>query len=101
MNEEYLVIASHQLEMITSLPFVHTARRSYQLGKEVRWKDGQSNLPTEFPLTSFSVGRRSRRHKLTDGLVGFLLGVAFMLAMIQIWGLTWVRFLAPSWKPGI
>jgi len=27
--------------------------------------------------------------------------VAFMLAMIQIWGLTWVRFLAPSWKPGI
>jgi len=41
------------------------------------------------------------RHKLTDGLVGFLLGVAFMLAMIQIWGLTWVRFLAPSWKPGI
>ena len=60
MNEEYLVIASHQLAMITSLPFVHTARRSYQLGKEVRWKDGQSNLPTEFPLTSFSVGRRSR-----------------------------------------
>ena len=41
MNEEYLVIASHQLAMITSLPFVHTARRSYQLGKEVRWKDGQ------------------------------------------------------------
>ena len=41
------------------------------------------------------------RHKLTDGLVGFLLGVAFMLAMIQIWGLTWVRFLAPSWKPGL
>jgi len=41
------------------------------------------------------------RHKLIDGLVGFLLGVAFMLAMIQIWGLTWVRFLAPSWKPGL
>lgn len=41
------------------------------------------------------------RHKMTDGLVGFLLGVAFMLALIQIWGLTWVRFVAPSWKPGV
>jgi hypothetical protein len=41
------------------------------------------------------------RHKYTDGLVGFLLGVAFMLALIQIWGLNWVRILAPSWKPGL
>ena len=24
------------------------------------------------------------RHKMTDGLVGFLLGIAFVLAMIQI-----------------
>ena len=29
-NEEFLVSASHQLALITSLPFVHTARRSYQ-----------------------------------------------------------------------
>ena len=28
-NEEFLVSASHQLVLITSLPFVHTARRSY------------------------------------------------------------------------
>lgn len=27
LNEEYLVGASHQLAPITSLPFVHTARR--------------------------------------------------------------------------
>ena len=33
MNEEYLVSASHQLALITSLPFVHTARRSYRLGR--------------------------------------------------------------------
>ena len=31
MNEEFLVDASHQLASITSLPFVHTARRSYRL----------------------------------------------------------------------
>ena len=29
-NEEFLVSASHQLVLITSLPFVHTARRSYR-----------------------------------------------------------------------
>ena len=37
-NEEFLVSASHQLVLITSLPFVHTARRSYRLGVLVnRW----------------------------------------------------------------
>ena len=30
-NEEFLVSMSHQLMLITSLPFVHTARRSYRL----------------------------------------------------------------------
>ena len=30
-SEEFLVSASHQLVLIASLPFVHTARRSYQL----------------------------------------------------------------------
>lgn len=49
VNEEFLVSVVHHTTLITSLPFVHTARRSYQLGKEVKWKDGQSNLPTEFP----------------------------------------------------
>ena len=27
LNEEFLVSAGHQLALITSLPFVHTARR--------------------------------------------------------------------------
>ncbi|KAD0299849.1 hypothetical protein E3N88_44480 [Mikania micrantha] len=31
LNEEFLVSASHQLALTTSLPFVHTARRSYRL----------------------------------------------------------------------
>ena len=34
-NEEFLVSASHQLVLITSLPFVHTARRSYRLSGPV------------------------------------------------------------------
>ena len=34
-NEEFLVSASHQLVLITSLPFVHTARRSYRLNDPV------------------------------------------------------------------
>jgi len=34
-NEEFLVSVSHQLALITSLVFVHTARRSYRLDDAV------------------------------------------------------------------
>ena len=36
LNEEFLVSASHQLALITSLPFVHTARRYYRLNDLAR-----------------------------------------------------------------
>jgi len=39
-NQEFLVGACHQRAPTTSLPFVHTARRSYRLGAEVRPSDG-------------------------------------------------------------
>ena len=39
MNEEFPVSASHQLALITSLPFVHTARRYYRLNGLVRSSD--------------------------------------------------------------
>ena len=35
LNTEFLVNSSHQLVLITSLPFVHTARRSYRLSDPV------------------------------------------------------------------
>ena len=38
-NEEFLVSMSHQLVLITSLPFVHTARRSYRLSGSVNNSD--------------------------------------------------------------
>ena len=38
-NEEFLVSVSHQLALITSLPFVHTARRSYRLNGPVKPSD--------------------------------------------------------------
>ena len=38
-NEEFLVSVSHQLALITSLPFVHTARRSYRLSDPVNNPD--------------------------------------------------------------
>ena len=38
-NEECLVSASHQLALITSLPFVHTARRYYRLNGLMRRSD--------------------------------------------------------------
>ena len=39
MNEEFLVGASQHLAPITSLPFVHTARRYYRLDVLVRFSD--------------------------------------------------------------
>lgn len=41
------------------------------------------------------------RHAISDAVTGFLLGIAFMLVLIQLWGLTWVRMIAPGWMPGI
>ena len=38
-NEEFLVSVSHQLALITSLPFVHTARRYYRLNVLVSFTD--------------------------------------------------------------
>ena len=38
-NEEFLVSACHQHALITSLPFVHTARRSYRLNGPVKSSD--------------------------------------------------------------
>jgi hypothetical protein len=38
-NEEFLVSRSHQLRLITSLPFVHTARRFYRLSVSVNTLD--------------------------------------------------------------
>ena len=39
VNQEFLVGASHKLVSITSLPFVHTARRYYRLNVLVRSSD--------------------------------------------------------------
>src|SRR6202000_2573531 len=63
-NEEFLVSASHQLALNTSLPFVHTARRYYRLNGSVRlsdWprKSGNTHLGPE--SCSNLVIRRTKR----------------------------------------
>ena len=65
MNEEYLVSAGHHPALNTSLPFVHTARRSYRLSGPVRlWDLGGKSvslfLPGELSRTLSFRGRRSR-----------------------------------------
>ena len=65
-NEEFLVSVCHQRTLITSLPFVHTARRSYRLNDPVRPLDwgnevGSPNeMPREVVQTLSFRGRRSR-----------------------------------------
>ncbi len=58
MNEEFLVGASHQLAPITSLPFVHTARRYYRLEVLVRSFDALEGAKIE--QTWASRGSKSR-----------------------------------------
>ena len=57
-NEEFLVSVSHQLALITSLPFVHTARRYYRLNGLVRLSDW-----------TLAAGNSSRRLKSYPNLV--------------------------------
>ena len=46
-NEEFLVDVVHQTASITSLPFVHTARRSYRLSDPVNNSDrGNAWIPS-------------------------------------------------------
>ena len=64
LNEEFLVSRSHQLGLITSLPFVHTARRSYRLSDPVNYLDCSRaqcvSLAEEMSWTLLLRGRRSR-----------------------------------------
>ena len=64
LNEESLVSRSHQLGLITSLPFVHTARRSYRLSDPVNYLDCSRaqcvSLAEEMSWTLLLRGRRSR-----------------------------------------
>ena len=64
LNEEFLVMMVHQTVVITSLPFVHTARRSYRLSNPVNISDrrllGQPLRCWKVKLTLLLRGRRSR-----------------------------------------
>jgi hypothetical protein len=48
-NEECLVSACHQHALITSLPFVHTARRYYRLNGSVRSPDWLREVGNDHP----------------------------------------------------
>ena len=46
LNEEFLVSVSHQLTLITSLPFVHTARRCPGLSRFEKYGDRCLRYPS-------------------------------------------------------
>ena len=64
VNEEFLVNASHQLALITSLPFVHTARRTYRLNGSVKPPDWGSQASRRTYL-----GKLVKPHYLEEGEV--------------------------------
>ena len=64
LNEEFLVNADHQSALITSLPFVHTARRTYRLDGPVRPRDCY-----QVPLLGLDSGNLSKPYHLEEGEV--------------------------------
>ena len=64
MNEEFLVSVNHQFALITSLPFVHTARRTYRLNGPVKPRDCG-----EFPLLGVCRENLSKPYHLEEGEV--------------------------------
>ena len=64
LNEEFLVNADHQSALITSLPFVHTARRTYRLNGPVKPRNCG-----EFPLLEFDCENLPKPYHLEEGEV--------------------------------
>ena len=64
LNEEFPVSASHQLALITSLPFVHTARRTYRLNDSVKLSDRGLDA-----FGRLSCGKLFKPHHLEEGEV--------------------------------
>ena len=64
LNEEFLVNADHQSALITSLPFVHTARRTYRLNGPVKSRDFGF-----MPLLVFFQENLSKPYHLEEGEV--------------------------------
>ena len=71
MNEEFPVSASHKLALITSLPFVHTARRYYRLDDLVRTSDwllvGSNLLAAREDVQTVSSRGSKSRNKVSVG----------------------------------
>ena len=63
-NEEFLVSVVHQTALITSLPFVHTARRSYRLSDPVNNSDRDIVW-----VSKFCFGKFSKPYHLEEGEV--------------------------------
>jgi hypothetical protein len=64
LNEEFLVNADHQSALITSLPFVHTARRTYRLNGPVKPRDCDLS-----PLLGICRENLSKPYHLEEGEV--------------------------------
>ena len=64
LNEEFLVNAGHQLALITSLPFVHTARRTYRLNDSVKLSDRD-----RYHFGESGRGKLFKPHHLEEGEV--------------------------------
>jgi hypothetical protein len=64
LNEEFLVNVYHQYTLITSLPFVHTARRTYRLNGPMN-----TRARTLFPSLEIKTVNPCKSYRLEEGEV--------------------------------
>ena len=112
-NEECLVSASHQLALITSLPFVHTARRYYRLNGLVSSLDCCTPLETSVSIRegdqTWSFRGSKSRNKVSVGepaegsLLVFMVFAYYRTQLCQARAralcLMWKRRRAQAWWP--
>ena len=104
-NEEFLVSACHQRALITSLPFVHTARRSYRLNDPVRppdWGDafGSPDATLREAVQTLLVRGRRSRNKVSVGepAEGSLPVSSICTFLRTVCRLFWA-FASSAWRP--
>ena len=103
LNEEFLVSRSHQLGLITSLPFVHTARRSYRLSDPVNYLDCSKCQCVSFVwkvLWTLSLRGRRSRNKVSVGEPAEGSFVFEIVVRVPCWASIWCLLVAYlPWVP--
>ena len=101
-NEEFLVVVIHQIATITSLPFVHTARRYYRLNGLVRppdpmalWRKPHGSLGEAGQTWSFRGSKSRNKVSVGEPAEGSFMNDFGLQPFPPLWSIS--RAFGPLW----